>query len=284
MRIYDRLFCWAQYPLPHHLLSRLVLRLTRLEIRALKNLGIKAFCAYFKPNLSEAEHTDIDSYPSFNAFFTRALKPGVRPIAQEPRDVISPVDGAVSQSGEIKDGMIFQAKGRWYSAAELFGSEAEAQPFIDGAFATIYLAPKDYHRIHMPFPGKLTKMIYLPGRLFSVNPAAARTVPRLFARNERVVTIYETEIGPMAVIFVGALFVSACETAWHGLVTPPHRKPAENWDYTDQAIHFSKGDEIGRFNMGSTVIVSFGEGAVTWSESLTPEAALKMGERIAVTG
>ena len=191
--------------------------------------------------MDEAEQPELKCYPNFNAFFTRALKPEARPIDPQTNTVVSPADGVISEIGDIASDSLIQAKRMHYSAQSLLGGDAsDASPFIDGQFATIYLAPKDYHRLHMPITGTLTKMIHIPGRLFSVNPTTAQAVPNLFARNERVVTLFDTEIGPMALVLVGAMIVASIETVWHGIVTPPKRSSIQRWDYQDKSIHLRK--------------------------------------------
>lgn len=279
----DRLSAAIQAPLPHHALSRLIYRLLRIEVPWLKNLQIATIARIYGVDWSEAADGEPDDYSHFNAFFTRALKPGARPVADGPGEVACPVDGVVSQAGRIESGRIFQAKGRSYTAAELLASEERAKPFENGSFATLYLSPRDYHRIHMPLAGELVSMTHVPGRLFSVNPGTTRAVPRLFARNERVACLFDTEAGPMALVLVGAIFVAAIETVWAGLVTPPAGRVAVTRLYgkeTGQVVRLDRGQEMGRFNMGSTVIVLFGDGAVEWGEKLRPTAAVKMGEAI----
>jgi phosphatidylserine decarboxylase len=225
---------------------------------------------------------DITAYPTFNAFFTRTLRPGARPIASGTKDVASPVDGAVSQIGAIEGGRIFQAKGQSFTALELLGGDATAATrFERGSFTTLYLSPKDYHRIHMPVDGSLTRMLHVPGRLFSVNPATTRAVPRLFARNERVVCLIDTPAGPLALVMVGALNVASIETVWAGEVTPPQRSAVRAWDYKKDEVKLAKGAEAGRFNMGSTVILLFGRDRIRWDESYGPASAVRMGRKLA---
>ena len=208
-------------------------------------------------DIDEAAQTGLAAFPSFNAFFTRELKSGVRPLADGDSVMTSPVDGVISQIGDINNNQIVQAKGRKYSVLELLGGDENlAKQFEQGQFATIYLSPRDYHRIHMPLTGKLQKMTYIPGKLFSVNPRTARAVPKLFARNERVVTVFETEQGPIVMVLVGAIFVGSMETVWQGMITPPYGKDIQHWQYQgEQAITLQKGEEMGRFNMGSTVVM-----------------------------
>ncbi|MEX0900595.1 MAG: archaetidylserine decarboxylase [Gammaproteobacteria bacterium] len=274
-----------QFILPTHALSRIVHWATRREARWFKDLLIRRFMANFRIKLNEAVEPDPRAYRSFNAFFTRALKDGVRPLPAEPDAISSPVDGTCSQSGEIRKGRIFQAKGREFSIVELLGGvPSVAAPFFNGSFATLYLAPRDYHRIHIPLDGTLRRMTHVPGRLFAVNPPAVRRIDRVFARNERVLCIFDTDAGPMAVVMVGALFVGSIETVWAGEVTPPTARKITQWRYDgDDAPRFRRGDEIGRFNMGSTVILAFGPGKAGFDEMLRDQTRVQMGERIGVT-
>lgn len=279
----DYLYVWPQYLLPHHVLSRIVLAATRVERRGWKQLLIGAFRRHFDISLADAEHTDPRDYRSFNAFFTRALQPGARPVDGAPDAIVSPVDGRVSQAGRIDADRIFQAKGRDYSLLELLGGDADlAAPFRDGSFATLYLSPRDYHRVHMPLAGTLTETVYVPGRLFSVAPHTVRRVPRVFARNERLAALFDTDAGPMAMVLVGALFVACIETVWAGVVTPPHGYSVRRQSFTaaTPAVRLARGAEMGRFNMGSTVILLFGENRVRWDDRLTAGRALQMGQAI----
>ncbi|WJW74529.1 archaetidylserine decarboxylase [Thiohalobacter sp. IOR34] len=280
----DYLLSLPQYLLPHHALSRLVLRATRVRQRAWKNLLIRQISRHYRIDLEEAVSADPDHYASFNDFFTRPLKPGVRPLDPRPDRLLSPVDGRVSQAGTIEATRIFQAKGRDYSLLELLGGQTDsAEPFRDGRFATLYLSPRDYHRIHMPLAGTLRRTIYVPGRLFSVAPHTVRSVPRLFARNERLVSLFDTAAGPMALVAVGALFVSCIETVWSGIETPPHGHRVRVRDFPAEgpgSVHLTRGAEMGRFNMGSTVILLFGPEAVAWEAGVRPDAALRMGQAI----
>ncbi|HEX6549692.1 MAG TPA: archaetidylserine decarboxylase, partial [Gammaproteobacteria bacterium] len=265
----DRLKAALQYPLPQHAISRAVHWLTRVRQPAFKNWITRRFIHRFGVDMSEAAQPDPDAYASFNAFFTRALRDGARPLANESDAVACPVDGTVSQAGVIAEGRIFQAKGQSFTATELLGNNAElAAQFNNGTFTTLYLSPRDYHRIHMPLAGTLRQMIHIPGRLFSVNPPTTRAVPRLFARNERVAAIFDTMAGPMAVIMVGALNVGSIETVWAGEVTPPRGRVIRNWHYEDRKIALDKGAELGRFNMGSTVILLFAAGHARWDTTL----------------
>ncbi len=283
IRLTDALFALPQYLLPHHLLSRFMGLLTRSQNRFWKNLFIKWFVWHYRVDLSEAEQLDPGAYPSFNRFFTRALKSGVRPMPEDPAVIVSPADGVVSQFGAITDGEIIQAKGKTYGVAELLGGNVrQAEAFRGGRFATIYLSPRDYHRLHMPIAGRLEAMVHVPGRLFSVNAATTAVIPNLFARNERVIAFFETEAGPMALVLIGALFVASIETVWHGVVTPPKGQRIRTWRYQDGAPLLQRGEELGRFNMGSTIIVLFGEQRIEWGDHLSSGAAIRMGQPIGV--
>ncbi|MEQ5834629.1 archaetidylserine decarboxylase [Marinobacter sp. NFXS9] len=278
----DKLFVMSQYLTPQLGLSRLAGRLAdNDQVPALKNRVVRWFIERYGVDMSEAVDADPASYATFNDFFTRALKPGLRPVDEATDALTSPVDGAISQLGAIKDGRIFQAKGQSFNLTELLGGdEQRAKPFAGGEFATIYLAPKDYHRIHMPLAGTLKEMAYVPGRLFSVNPVTAANVPNLFARNERVVTLFDTEWGPMAMVHVGAMIVGSVETTWAGVVAPG-TDGVSSVDYSaDKPIRFDKGDEMGRFRLGSTVILLFPKDVMQWSDELGPESVLRMGQRI----
>ncbi|MCF6336535.1 MAG: archaetidylserine decarboxylase [Gammaproteobacteria bacterium] len=275
---------WPSYLLPHHALSRIMHAITRSKIHWWKTAFTRWFVKQFKVDMSLALEPDLDNYPDFNAFFTRALHADARPVVTDKNLLACPVDGAISQLGTIKDGRIFQAKGRNYTLLELVGDDTKrAQQFEDGGFATIYLSPRDYHRIHLPIAGKLTAMTHIPGRLFSVSPSTARAVPRLFARNERVVAYFDTDIGPLAMVMVGAIFVASIETVWAGEVTPPAGRQIRHWDYDSAAPahQFQKGDEIARFNMGSTVILLTGKGAVHWLDNIQATDSVQMGQAIA---
>lgn len=231
--------------------------------------------------MSEAIQEDPFAYKSYNAFFTRHLKPACRPIAPAANAVVSPADGLMAQCGNINADKIIQAKGHYFDVKDLLANDASAAEFMNGTFATVYLAPKDYHRVHMPFAGQLQKMIYVPGRLFSVNNHAAENIPNVFARNERVVCIFKTEAGLMAVILVGAMIVGGMETVWAGQITPPHSKQISVVDYTKQApIHLDKGQEMGLFKLGSTVIVLYTPNTVVWDPSITRDSILKFGQLI----
>lgn len=278
----DRLKAWLQYPLPHHLISRLTWRLTRVRQPAFKDWLIRGFIRRFDVDMSEAAEPDPAAYPTFNAFFTRPLRAGVRTVDGAKNSIVSPVDGAVSQVGTIHSGRIFQAKGQGFSALELLGGSVDdARLFEEGSFATLYLSPRDYHRIHMPVAGSLRRMLHVPGRLFSVNPPTTRAVPRLFARNERVVSLFDTDAGPMALVMVGAMNVASMETVWVGEVTPHLRVSVGSWDYKPGDVRLTKGAEMGRFNMGSTVILLFAAGKIRWEPEYGPEVPVRVGRRLA---
>ena len=231
--------------------------------------------------MDEAKNSDWESYTSFNNFFTRELKEDAREISTDENTIASPVDGAVSQLGKISTDLIFQAKGHAYSLTQLLGDREDlGKTFKNGEFNTIYLSPKDYHRIHMPIDGTLKEMIHVPGQLYSVNPTTVENVPALFARNERVVCLFDTPAGPMAMILVGAIFVSSIETVWHGEVTPPTRKDIRNWKYDEENISYVKGQEMGRFNMGSTVILLYANKKMNWEKELQAEQKVQLGEVI----
>ena len=257
----DRIKSWPLYLLPHHLVSRVVYKLTRIESRFVP-AAIRQFAKLFDINLAEASHSEPDHYKTFNQFFTRTLKDGAREISSAAHQFCSPVDGRVSQLGAINDGTIVQAKGHSFTVADLLGARPEdVSPFTNGSFATLYLSPRDYHRIHMPLSGDLCSMHYIPGRLFSVAPHTVRVVPRLFARNERVVTIFNTDAGKVAMVLVGAINVAAIETVWAGLITPPTQTQIIYKDYEASSCKLQKGEEMGRFNMGSTVILLMQNGS-----------------------
>jgi phosphatidylserine decarboxylase len=276
------LFIVLQYLIPQHLLSRLVGTLAASEIRWIKNPFINWFRQRYGVDMSEAADSEPTNYPSFNAFFTRALKPGSRPIDSSPNAVISPADGAISQLGAIAGNQIFQAKGQSYTTTELLGGDDKlAALFTDGAFATVYLSPRDYHRVHMPVAGKLLRTIYVPGDLFSVNQVTAAHVPKLFARNERLVCIFETEFGPMALVLVGAMIVAGIETVWAGQVAPPPRGIViTRYDRAPREVALEKGAEMGRFKLGSTAILLFPKSKLSWRSDLAAGTPLRMGERI----
>ncbi len=268
----------TQYLLPKQALTRLAGLLARWQGGAATTWMIRRFVARYGVNMVEAANPDIAAYPSFNEFFTRPLKAGARPLAAAP--LICPVDGAISQFGAIERDQIFQAKGHAYSTTALVGGDAAlAAPVETGHFACLYLSPKDYHRIHMPCAGRLRRMIYVPGDLFSVNPTTARGVPGLFARNERVVCIFDCEAGPFVMVLVGATIVGSMATTWHGVVNPPRPGHLRAWDYADQAITFAQGDEMGCFLLGSTVVMLFPASfRVRFNPAWAPGGAIRMGE------
>ena len=279
----EKLFAAIQYVLPHHLISRAVHYFVECEITWFKVALIRWIIKHYDVDMSEAQHQNPEDFIHFNDFFTRPLKEGARPLPEDKTFAVSPADGAISQIGDIKNGRVFQAKGHDYSLIELLGGDAElGQEFMGGKFATIYLSPRDYHRIHTPVSGKLRQMIHVPGRLFSVNQGTVENIPRLFARNERVVSIFDTEHGPMAVIMVGAINVASIETVWSGLVTPK-RGQVETSSYGSAAqnIELQCGDEMGRFKLGSTAIVLFGEKQMEWLENWKSGMTIKMGEALA---
>ncbi|MCB1780615.1 MAG: phosphatidylserine decarboxylase [Candidatus Competibacteraceae bacterium] len=280
----DHLRNMPQYLLPQRLLTRLIYWAARIRTPWFKDTLIRLFVRHFRVNLLEALEPDLHAYPDFNAFFTRAVKPGMRPLVPGDRVVCCPVDGAVSQAGIADADTLLQAKGRTFSLIELLGGDAgRAKPFQGGAFATLYLSPRDYHRIHMPLTGQLREMTHIPGKLYSVSPLTTRMIPRLFARNERVVTLFDTPAGPMALVLVGAINVASIETVWAGAITPPLGTTVRHWNYPlqgDGAVRLDKGAEMGRFNMGSTVILLFSPGVVRWDASIRAGAAVRMGQRL----
>ena len=280
-RFTDRIFVLLQLCLPTRWLSLLVFRLTQIRHAGFKNRLIRLFLSGYTIDLQEAEFARIDDYASFNHFFTRALKPGVRPMPDDPQAFVSPVDGTLSQFGRITEDRLIQAKGHTYSLYDLLPEDAAAGDFLGGEFCTIYLAPYNYHRIHMPIDGRLAHWTYVPGRLFSVNAATARALPNLFTRNERLNARFDTPAGAFALSMVGALFVGSLETVWSGRVSPPHLRRHDGGQYTPmQAVELARGAEMGRFNMGSTVILLTQPGAVSWSERLQAGQPLRLGETL----
>jgi phosphatidylserine decarboxylase len=261
-------------------LSRLVYMATRVTWKPWKNFLIHQISRRFEVDLSEAAQPDASSYAHFNAFFTRELKPGARPLDADPQALLCPADGRISQSGAIQAGRIFQAKGQSFSTTELLGDAQAALPYADGAFVTVYLSPRDYHRVHMPLAGTLVSTVHIPGRLFSVAPHAVEGIPGLFARNERLVCHFEGDHGPFAVVMVGALLVSGISTVWSGVEVPPYASRIGATNYAGRGIHLARGAEMARFNMGSTVIVLVPPGSAGIDASLRPEQAVKVGQRI----
>jgi phosphatidylserine decarboxylase len=273
----DRLAVMPQYLLPKRLITQLAGKIANLRGGALTHAIIRRFVAKYGVNMAEAADPCIESYPTFNEFFTRPLRGGLRPIADA--DFVCPVDAAISQFGPIEHDQIFQAKGHSYSTRALVGGDQQlAYRFDHGHFATLYLAPKDYHRIHMPCEGRLTRMIYIPGDLFSVNPLTARHVPSLFARNERVVCVFDTAHGPFVNVLVGATIVGSVATVWHGVVNPPRTRGIREWNYDGKNIVLAKGAEMGRFLLGSTVVMLFPKNVVTFNADWAPSKAVKLGE------
>lgn len=274
-----RLFIGLQHLVPQHALSRAAGWLASTRIPFIKNTFIQWFVKHYHVDMSLALEENPRAYACFNDFFTRALKPGARPIDTASYTILCPADGAISQLGDIRDGKIFQAKGQDYTLQELLGGdEALAAEFMDGRFATVYLSPRDYHRVHMPYGGKLRTMVSVPGELFSVNAVTAENVPRLFARNERAVAIFDTDIGPMAVILVGAMIVAGIETVWDGQIAPFASREIATSHYPYQNILLNKGDEMGRFKLGSTAILLFARGKMQWDEAYTAGTPTRMGE------
>ena len=269
------------YLLPHRLMSSLARRLAYSSSPRTKQWLIDTVTRKFGVNLGEAAQADPTAYPTFNAFFTRALKPGARVADPDPRTLLMPADGRISQCGKIEEGRIFQAKGRSFTAAELLGDAEAAKPFENGLFATVYLSPKDYHRVHMPWTGTLRETVHVPGRLFSVGTAAVATVPRLFARNERLVCHFDTSFGPMASVMVGALLVSGVETVWSGVEIPRYGDAITRKDWRGKGITLERFAEMARFNYGSTVIVLLPPGVAELSPELEAETAVRLGQRLA---
>ncbi len=274
----SRLFIFLQYCLPQHFVSRLFAKLATSQQAWLKNYLINWFIKRYAIDMQLAAQTDLVHYPSFNDFFIRQLKNGVRPIAEQ--GVVSPADGAISQIGDIINDTIIQAKGQDYTVMQLLGDKALALLFSNGKFATIYLAPKDYHRVHMPITGKLIKTIYIPGKLFSVNAVTAANVPQLFARNERLICLFDTAIGTAAVILVGAMFVAGISTVWGGDIKPSKLPQVEN--FTQRSITLQKGEELGHFKFGSTVILLLPKQTIEWLPTLMAGSVLTMGQQLTV--
>lgn len=273
-----QIFIQAQKVIPQQQLSRVVGKVAASENPIVKNLAIQAFKAQYGIDLSIAEQSDALKYKSFNEFFTRALKDGVREIDTDQTSIVSPADGAISQLGKIKDGDVFQAKGQSFSVDKLIGDPQLAAPFINGEFATVYLSPRDYHRVHMPFAGTLTETLYIPGELFSVNQTTAENIPGLFARNERMICLFDTELGRMAVVLVGAMIVAGIETVATGKVKPTGRLELNQHD-----LALEKGAELGRFYLGSTAVVLFEQNKITWDEQFKANSTVVMGEALGHT-
>lgn len=278
--MFDKLFVLSQYLTPQLAISRLAGKLADHDRSpAMKNRVIRWFIQRYGVDMSEALEQDPSAYASFNEFFTRELQPGARPVVADQQVMTSPVDGAISQLGRIDGNRVFQAKGQYFSLLELLGGDSErAAPFAGGEFATIYLAPKDYHRVHMPLAGTLREMVHIPGKLFSVNPVTAANVPNLFARNERVVAMFDTEFGPLAMVLVGAMIVGSVETTWAGVVAPGTPSVTTSRYTRQDPIRFAKGDEMGRFRLGSTVVMVMPKGAVSWQPELAAGDVVRMGQ------
>jgi phosphatidylserine decarboxylase len=276
-KVSNRLAALPQYLIPKQALTVLAGKLANIRGGSLTTSVIRWFVGRYGVNMAEAANPDIASYTSFNEFFTRPLQEGARPLAAA--HFICPVDGAISQFGAIERDQIFQAKGHSYSTTALVGGDRElAAQFDDGSFATLYLSPRDYHRIHMPCDGRLTRMIHVPGALFSVNPVTARGVPGLFARNERVVCVFDSAQGTFVMALVGATIVGSMATVWHGVVNPPRPGHLREWQYSDQQLDFKQGDEMGRFLLGSTVVMLFPKGMLQFNPAWTPAQPIRLGE------
>lgn len=278
--LFDRFAVLAQYALPKRALTRLAGALASARMGGPSTALIRRFAARYGVDMAEAQEPDLAAYASFNDFFTRALKPGARPLAAA--DLVCPVDGAISQFGRIEKDQIFQAKGHRFSSTALLGGDAAmAARFDDGHFATLYLSPRDYHRVHMPCAGELTRMVHVPGALFSVNPGTARAVPGLFARNERVLCFFESTQGPFALVLVGATIVGSVATVWHGQVNPPRRAARRHWDYAPGQWRLRQGQEMGRFRLGSTVLLLLPRGPLRFDPRWAPGAPVRLGEAMA---
>lgn len=278
---WDMLKVLPLYVIPHHSLSRLVYRSTRCNWRYWKNFLIMLFIRIYRVDMSAAREPDYHNYKNFNDFFTREIRPGIRPITNAPEIIACPVDGSISRTGRIEDGNIIQAKGRSFTLEELLaGDETAMRLFHGGRFATLYLSPKDYHRVHMPVDGSLVKMSCVPGRLFAVNPPSTRHIRRVFARNERIINLFSTDHGQMALVMVGALCVGSMDTVWAGTVTPMTTREVSTRDYRPGDIDLKKGQEMGRFNMGSSVILLFETGTMEWLPDLTDGGAVRMGQAL----
>jgi phosphatidylserine decarboxylase len=278
----DRLSVLPQYLYPKQALTTFSGKIANARGGRLTTALIRWFVGHYGVNMEEAANADIESYATFNEFFTRALRAGARPLAQA--DYICPVDGAISQYGGIADDQIVQAKSHQYSVVALVGGDGDlAAQFQHGSFATLYLSPKDYHRVHMPCDGRLKRMIFVPGALFSVNPVTVRGVPGLFARNERVVCVFDSEHGPFVLVLVGATIVGSVETVWHGTVNPPGVREVREWQYHPEDRWFRKGDEMGRFALGSTIVVLFPKERLEFNPAWAPTREVRLGEMMATT-
>lgn len=281
-KLTERILAGLQYILPHHALSRVVYAVMRCKTKWVKNTLIRVISSVAGINRDEALSSDMDDYADFNAWFTRELKPGARTFDLEPRAFLSPCDGKISETGSLRRDSILQAKGKDYSLQDLLANDPVCSQLSDGFFSTIYLSPSDYHRVHMPLSGHLERMIHVPGRLFSVAPYTVHLVPGLFARNERVISIFSTEHGPLVMVLVGAMLVSSTETVWAGEVTPSKNKDVTTTDYSAKDIRLAKGDEMGRFNMGSTVILLMPSGTVEGLAELGGGDTVMVGQRLGI--
>ena len=280
MGLLEYILAGIQYLLPHHLLSRMVHWFLRIRVKTIKNVQIALVSEVTGVDWSESKLKSASDFENFNAFFTRELTAGARPIDPDPNSFVAPSDGKISQCGRLTNNRILQAKGQFYSLRNLLANDPAASDFHNGFFHTIYLAPRDYHRVHMPMNGHLQRMIHVPGRLFSVAPYNVHRVPGLFTRNERVISLFETSHGPMALILVGAMLVSSMETTWSGVVTPPRGKRVKTDDWSRRDIRLEKGQEMGRFNMGSTVILLLPAGAVSTLADYGTEDIVVMGRKL----
>lgn len=280
---WERVTVLPQHLLPQLLLSSLMHRFATTRWAPLKDAQVAWFARHYGVNLAEAAEPDPRRYPTLNAFFTRALRPGVRPLATLEHGIVAPADGVISAIGQAAGAELLQAKGRSYTLADLLGAEADAAPFAGGSYLTVYLSPRDYHRVHMPAAGTLVRLRYLPGRLLSVNASTTRVIPRLYARNERVVAHFESDVGRIAVVLVGALLVGGIETVWSGSITPPHGQTAFLRDYPRNTSRLARGEEMGRFNMGSTVVVLFEPGRVQWLAGLEVGTRIQMGSLVGLS-
>jgi phosphatidylserine decarboxylase len=280
MSLLEKILAGFQYLLPHHLLSGMVHWFMRIRVKTIKNLQIALISEVTGVDWSESKLKSSSDFENFNAFFTRELAPGARPVDPNPSTFVAPSDGKISQCGRLTNDRILQAKGQHYSLRNLLANDPAARDFLNGFFHTIYLSPRDYHRVHMPMSGHLQRMIHVPGRVFSVAPYTVHNVPGLFTRNERVISLFSTSHGPMAVILVGAMLVSSMETTWSGVITPPRGKRVTTGDWSRRGIHLEKGQEMGRFNMGSTVILLLPAGAVSVLSDYGKDDIVVMGQKL----
>jgi len=269
-----------QYLLPKHILSRLVAKIANCRVSLLKNFIISQYCKFYNIDMSDAFEPNPLNYSTFNDFFTRALKPNARPITDDPKAIISPVDGKIWQIGKVNANQLINAKGKSYTLEQLIADNKDTAQFHNGNFVVLYLAPYNYHRIHMPIEGKLRLMRYIPGKLFSVNPKIVNHIPDVFAKNERVVAMFDTAIGPVMMILVGAMIVGSIETKWAGVVTPNKQTDLTSWDYSKENIVFERGKEVGSFKLGSTVILLFPEKTVQWDAAFQQNTSIKMGQQL----